>query len=127
VIDEGAHIAVGSELSPLEEALPLIMAEGGGMAVVLLLGIAALWRWASGLIVRLEARQEALLTRLVDEQAKAIGRVEVAISKLEAGYAPVIARLDRAETRLEDHGGRIVRLESAGESGIRRRRAAVSD
>lgn len=126
MIDEGAHIAVDSELSTPKEALPLITAEGGGMVVVLLLGFVGLWKWASRLIERMETRQETLLTRLIDEQANAIGRVEVAITKLEVGYAPVVARLDRHDHKLEDHSTRITKLE-AGESGIRRRRAAVSD
>lgn len=120
---------VSSDLDPeiVAQAWQLAIAEGGGTAALLVIAVAVLWRWASGLMARLQAQHEALLTRLIDEQSKAIGKVEQAVTRLDSSFTTALARLDRHETKLEDHAGRIVRLESAGESGIRRRRAAAGE
>jgi hypothetical protein len=109
------------------QARQIAYEQGGGIALLIMIGLVVVWRLASSLIGKLQQQQETLLSRLLET----LGELKVAVSELKtsstaatAHLTRLDARLDRAEGRLDDHGGRIIRLETAGESGIRRRRAA---
>lgn len=137
-----AEPATSIGVDPLvDEAWRLALAEGGGTVAVLIVAVIALWKWAGGLMTRMQAQAdeqrkatEKLMERLVDEQGKAlhkvseaVAKVEGAVSRLDSHMTAAMARLDRHETKLEDHGHRLVRLELSGESGIRHRPRAAGD
>lgn len=113
-------VEVPAEPEMIAQAWQTTLAEGGGTAALLVIAVAVLWRWASGLVTRLQAQQEALLTRLIDKQSEAIGRVEFAIVRLDSNFSNAATRLDRHEGRLDDHQRRLTVLETSSESGRRR-------
>lgn len=123
-------IGVPDNVDPalVNEAYKLALAEGGGTVVVVLLMLGAVWKGVSAIV----ARFQALMERLLEQQATGLGRVELAVTKLDAHFTAAASRLDRVEGRVEhverDHGHRLTVLEAeSAVSGVRRRSRAAGD
>ncbi|WP_434418892.1 hypothetical protein [Nannocystis pusilla] len=109
------------------------IADAGGVALVLGVGITVVWRWSVRLLERLLGDQ----AKATEKLAEAVHKVELAvmksdqhntaaISSLRSSVDMAVTRLDKHETRLDrldsavvNHEHRLVVLETA-ESGARR-------
>lgn len=136
-MDGSAHVEVPAPPVPAEEtAWSLALADLGGSALLLALGIGVLWRWGTSLVTRLldgaaedrkaaedrHAKLAAAQADAIKEVGAGLHRVELAVIKSDEHNQAAInglrqaldrheSRLDRVDGRLDAHGERISVLE----------------
>lgn len=141
-MNDPAHVEVPAD-PVADEAWSMIAAEGGALAVVLGLAVVALWR----VVMRVLTEGREQNAKLVEGQTAGLADLKNAVAAMDkanqVGLARVsdalthaVARLDRHESKLDDHGAalhavdrRLAVIEhGAGNSGIHPRpRAAASE